>query len=105
MNVTKKYKENLTKFEKLALWINTYIGTIEFTVFCFVLVTIPIFRPETQTVIFYISSGYLQLILLPLIIMGGNLQTKHHEIVAEEQFEKLLKNEQKIEKILSLLEK
>lgn len=102
INGNKTHTDNLSKFDRFALWINNHVGTIEFTILCFVLVTIPLLKPSTQTVIFYISSGYLQLVLLPLIIMGGNIQAKHAEEVAEAHY----KNQVALEKkLLELIEK
>ena len=101
INGNKKHKESLSRFDKLALWVNDHCGTIEFTIFCFVLVSIPILKPSTQTVIFYISSGYLQLLFLPLILMGSNLQQKHAEKVEESHFENMKALE---ERIISLIE-
>ena len=88
----------LTRFEKFAIWINNHIGTIEFTLLCFILVSIPLINSKTQAVVFYISSGYLQLILLPLIIMSQNIQNKIADFHNENHYKK-------IEKILDIIEK
>ena len=89
-------KRPLTKFEKIAVWVNNRIGTIEFAILCFILVTIPIVEPRTQTVIFYISSGYLQLVLLPLIIMGGNIQSRQMEEMEKSHYDHIKNLEKKI---------
>jgi len=93
-------KKPLTKVERLAVWVNNRIGTIEFAVLCFILVTIPLVAPRTQTVIFYISSGYLQLILLPLIIMGGNIQSRQMQDIEGAHYEYLKKLEERIVKTI-----
>lgn len=86
----------LTKTEMIALWINDHVGTIEFAIFCLILVTVPIAAPRTQTVIFYISSGYLQLVLLPMILLGGNIQSRRMEEIEEERYKHMLGLEERI---------
>lgn len=86
--------------EKIAVWVNTKVGTIYFALFCFLLVTIPIIFPKSYYIVFYISSGYLQLILLPLIIIGGNIQTQQAEKLAEDHYKHLLQVEEKITRLL-----
>ncbi len=105
INGTQHHKDNLTKIEKFALWLNSHLGTMGFAIFCFILVTIPIFKPNTQTVIFYISSGYLQLIFLPLILMGSNLQQKHAEHVEEAHYKNMLEMLEKIEPTKDIIKK
>ena len=56
-------------------------------------------------VVQYVSSGYLQLIFLPLIMVGQNLQGRHAEIRAEHDYETNIKAEKEIESILLHLEK
>ena len=72
---------------------------------CVVLVTIPLLLPPTLPVIQYLSSGYLQLILLPLIMVGQNLQGRHAELRAENDYKTNVKAEKEIEAILLHLEK
>jgi len=104
-NVNEIHRSRLTKTDKLALFITKNVGTMAFFYFCFVLVTIPLIFKGTMTAIFYISSGYLQLILLPLIMVGQNLQGRHAELRAEHDYETNVKAEKEIEAILLHLEK
>lgn len=104
-NTNEVHRSRLSKTDKVALFITKYVGTMTFFYFCFVLVTIPLIFKGTMTAIFYISSGYLQLILLPLIIVGQNLQGRHAEIRAEHDYETNVKAEKEIEAILLHLEK
>jgi uncharacterized membrane protein len=53
----------------------------------------------------YISSGYLQLILLPLILVGQNLASRHSELRSEHDYQTNIKAEKEIEAILLHLEK
>jgi hypothetical protein len=103
-NVNIEHKEKLTRLERVAVWLTDRIGTMSFFFFCLVMVTIPLIFPTTMPVVQYISSGYLQLILLPLIMVGQNLQGRHAEARAEADFEINTKAEQEIEAILLHLE-
>lgn len=88
----------LTKTDKLALFITNKIGTMGFFYICVILVTVPLFLPPTMPIVQYISSGYLQLILLPLILVSQNLQNRHAEIRAQRDYETNIKAEMEIEK-------
>lgn len=57
---------------KVADWLVSRVGTMKCFYLLAILTTIPLLFPITMPVIQYISSGYLQLILLPLIIVAGN---------------------------------
>jgi len=91
---------------KIADFLVSKVGTMSCFYFFMLLSTIPVIFPETMTVIGYISSGYLQLILLPLIMVSTNrtdmirvqkaerewkihLVTDRIEELAEERFEML----------------
>jgi len=104
-NVNKEHKDSLTKAQRVALFITNHIGTIEFAIFCVLLVSIPLIWKSTMSVILYISSGYLQLVFLPLIMVGQNLQSRHSEKRAESEYELNVKNDQQIKSILEKLEK
>ena len=104
-NVNEIHRSRMSKTDKLALFITKHVGTMSFFYFCFILVTIPLIFKGTMTAVFYISSGYLQLILLPLIMVGQNLQGRHSELRAEHDYETNIKAEKEIEAILLHLEK
>ena len=105
VNTNEIHKSRLSKTDKIALFITSKIGTMSFFYLCLVLVTLPLFFRPTMPVIQYISSGYLQLILLPLILVGQNLQSRHSELRAQHDYETNLKAEKEIEAILLHLEK
>lgn len=103
-NANEMHERSLTEVERVALWVVDRIGTVGFFLFCVLLATTPIILPSTMPVIQYVSSGYLQLILLPLILLGQNLQGRHSEARAEADFKVNLKAEQEVMKILKHLE-
>lgn len=98
-------KIQLSKADKTALFITNKIGTMGFFYLCVVLVTIPLFLPPTMPIVQYISSGYLQLILLPLILVGQNLANRHSELRAQHDYETNVKAEKEIELLLQILQR
>lgn len=104
-NTNEVHKSRLSRSDKIAVFITRHVGTMTFFYFCFVLVTIPLFWKPSLPFIQYISSGYLQLILLPLIMVGQNLQGRHAELRAQHDYETNVKAEKEIEAILLHLEK
>lgn len=103
-NVNEVHKKRLSVSQRIALWGIKHVGTMEFFYFCIVLVTLPLIFPTILPVVQYISSGYLQLILLPLIMVGQNLQGAHSELRAEQDYETNKKAEKEIETVLLHLE-
>lgn len=99
------HKNTLSPLDKFAMFITNTVGTMGFFFICCVLVVIPLFVVSTLPVVQYISSGILQLILLPLIMVGQNLQGRYTEIRAQHDFETNVKAEKEIETILLHLEK
>ena len=104
-NTNEVHRSRLSKTDKLALFITKKIGTMGFFYLCVILATLPVFVPTTISVVQYISSGYLQLILLPLILVGQNLQSRHSELRTQHDYETNVKSEKEIEAILLHLEK
>lgn len=104
-NTNEVHKQRLSRTDKIALFITRRIGTMTFFYACLVLVTIPIVYNPALPLVQYISSGYLQLILLPLILVGQNLQGRHAKLRAQHDYETNVKAEKEIESILLHLEK
>lgn len=104
-NTNEVHRSRLSKTDKIALFITTRIGTMGFFYFCLILVSLPLIFSSAMPVVQYLSSGYLQLILLPLILVGQNLQSRHSELRAQHDYETNLKAEKEIEAILLHLEK
>jgi uncharacterized membrane protein len=104
-NTNEVHKSRLSKTDKLALFITTKVGTMGFFYSCLILVTLPLIFSWAMPTVQYLSSGYLQLILLPLILVGQNLQSRHAELRAQHDYETNIKAEKEIEAILLHLEK
>ena len=103
-NVNEIHKDNLSITDKIALWITNKVGTFGFFVFTICLTLRPFIIPGLMTAVQFISSAFLQLVLLPLIMIGQNLQSKHSEERAEADFEINTKAEVEIRTILEHLE-
>jgi len=114
-NVNVKHCESLTKMEKFALWITERIGTMGFFFIVFFWTLIWLgwnvfvpnnfkFDPYPAFVLWLFISNMIQLFFLPLIMVGQNLQGRHAEFRAENDFETNLKAEKEIESILKKLE-
>ena len=115
-NININHKESLTPSEKFAVWITDRIGT---TGFFFIILIWTIlwflwnifapaklhFDPFPAFVLWVFISNVLQLFFLPLLMISQNLQERHAEMRAENDFEINLKAEKEIEVILENLEK
>ncbi len=104
-NVNHEHKESLRKHEKVMLSIAGGVGTATFFVFCVLLTFTPLVFPSTLAVVQFISSAFLQLVLLPVILIAGNLQARHDQIRADADYETNIKAEKQIEEILKRLKK
>ena len=114
-NANIRHKEKLSKLDTLALWITNKVGSMGFFMLVFTWsaswivwnTMAPIhlrFDPYPAFVLWLIISNMLQIFLMPLIMVGQNLQSRHSEIRAEEDYLINKKAELEIETILVHLE-
>ncbi len=114
-NVNKSHRAKLTKMNKLALWITEHVGSMGFFLVIFfwtigwlgwnTLAPVSIrFDPYPAFVLWLFISNMIQIFLMPLIMVGQNLQSRHSEIRAEEDYAINKKSENEIEVILRHLE-
>lgn len=100
------HHDSLSMNEKIALKATNFFGSMPmfylFIIWAF-LPIIPILA-QFQPIILYISAGIIQLVALPLIIVGQNLQSRHSEIRAEEEFNTTNTSYKDIEHILKHLD-
>ena len=114
-NINIEQKESLTLLEKFAVWVTEHIGTMGF--FFFILffnaiwiswnVLAPVemvFDAGWSFLILLFINNILQILFMPLIMVGQNLQGRHSEARAEADFEVNTKAENEIETILVHLE-
>lgn len=114
-NINEEHRKKLTRLERLAVWITDRVGSMGFFIIIFVwtivwlgwntLVSQPLrFDPFPAFVLWLFISNMLQIFLMPLIMIGQNLQGRHSEARAESDFDINVKAEKEIEAILLHLE-
>ncbi len=114
-NVVIEQKEKLTNLEKAAIWITEKVGTMGFFIIIFAWTIIWLswnmfapqslrFDPYPAFVLWLFISNMIQIFLMPLIMVGQNLQGRHSEARAEADFDVNTKAEEEIETILQHLE-
>jgi len=114
-NVNAEHKKSLTRLERLAVWITNKVGSMGFFIIIFVWTIIWLgwntlapkelrFDPFPAFVLWLFISNMLQIFLMPMIMIGQNLQGRHAEARAESDFDINVKAEMEIETILLHLE-
>lgn len=114
-NINQKHQSNLSSINKVALWITNRVGSMVFFLIIFVWTILWLswnslapanmkFDPYPAFVLWLFISNMIQIFLMPLIMVGQNLQSAHSELRAEEDFEINKKAETEIETILMHLE-
>jgi len=115
INANIKHKESLSALDRLALWITNHIGTMGFFFIIFlwtvlwlswnILAPGPLkFDPFPAFVLWLFISNMIQIFLMPLIMIGQNLEGRHAEARAEADFDVNTKAEREVETILQHLE-
>lgn len=114
-NVNVLHRERLSKMDKLALFVTQRIGTMGFffiiLTWTFIWLSFNVFAPKNLRfdpypafVLWLFISNLIQLHLMPLLLIGQNVQGKHAELRSEHDFETDKKAEKEIETILMHLE-
>ncbi len=115
LNANREHRQHLTDLERLALWITGHVGTMGFflIIFCWTVSWLSWnmlapqglrFDPFPAFVMWLFISNMIQIFLMPLIMIGQNLQGRHAEARAEADFDVNTKAEREIETILLHLE-
>jgi uncharacterized membrane protein len=113
--VNVEYRKKLSRLERLAIWITERVGTMGFFLAIFVWTIVWLgwntlapeavrFDPFPAFVLWLFLSNVIQIFLMPLIMVGQNLQGRHAETRAQADFEVNTKAEREIEAILLHLE-
>ena len=114
-NVNIEHKKKITGLARIALWITEYVGSMGFLILVLSWTGLWLawntlapqtyrFDPYPAFVLWLFISNMLQIFLMPLIMIGQNLQAEHSELRAEADFEINTKAESEIETILMHLE-
>lgn len=120
-NVNRQHEESLSALERVAIVITDRVGTMGFFLIIFtwtviwtgyniIASEIPAsglkpFDPFPAFVAYLLISNVIQILLMPLIMVGQNLQGRHSEMRAESDYEINIKAEQEVKAILHHLER
>jgi len=114
-NTHTEVTNNLSPLNKVALFITDRVGTFGFFLLIFAWTILWLgwntlgpssgrFDPAMGFVLYLFLCNVIQILLMPLIMVGQNLQGMHTEARAEHDLEVNIKAEQEIEVILQHLE-
>ena len=114
-NVRIEEREKLSRLEKFAVSVTERIGTMGFFLIILGWTVVWIgwntlappawqFDPYPAFVFWLFVSNMIQILLMPLIMIGQNLQGRHAEARAQSDFEVNIKAEREIETVLEHLE-
>jgi len=114
-NINVEMRENLSRLDRLAVWITTHVGTMGFFLVILLwtvlwlgwnFLTPPALQFDAPMgfVFWLFLSNLIQILLMPLIMVGQNVIGRHAEARAEHDLQINIKNEQEIEVILHHLE-
>ena len=114
-NVNAEFAGGLSRLERVAVWITDHVGSMGFFLIIFgwtvswlawnTLAPRAVrFDPAPAFVMWLFVSNMIQIFLMPLIMVGQNLQARHAEARAQSDYEVNVKAEREIEAILLHLE-
>lgn len=114
-NIHQEAIKHLSRLDKLAVWITEHVGTMGFFLIIFAWSALwltwnflapkeLVFDPPMGFVFWLFISNLIQILLMPLIMVGQNVQGDHSALRAEHDLEVNVKAEQEITVILEHLE-
>jgi hypothetical protein len=86
-------KKKVTPSEWIADFLVSKVLTMKFFFLCNIIAFIPLVAPQTMTVLQFISSSWLQLVMLPLLGVVANRQEEVNARRAEREYRMLLVND------------
>lgn len=109
-NSNELYRALLKDSERFAIWLTDRVGTIGFFLIIFIWTLSWLswnvwgpadlrFDPYPAFVFWLFISNMIQIFLMPLIMVGQNLQGKHAEVRAENDYQANMKAEAEIREI------
>jgi uncharacterized membrane protein len=114
-DVNEGHSQHLKPLERIAIWITDHVGSMGFFLVILTWTLLWLgwnalgpkqarFDPFPAFVLWLFISNMIQICLMPLIMIGQNLQSRHSEARAESDYEVNVKAEREIEAILMHLE-
>src|SRR5438874_5286132 len=120
VNVNKQHEDEMSPLDRLAIYITEHVGTMGFFFMIFtwtvlwcgynIIATevtslhLKPFDPFPAFVAYLLISNVIQIMLMPLIMVGQNVQSRHADLRSETDLEVNVKAEREIEVILHHLE-
>lgn len=115
-NTYAEIKASMSQLEKLAVWITEHVGTMAFFLLILGWTVIWLgwnflapprlqFDPPMGFVFWLFISNMIQILLMPLLMIGQNIQGRQSEARAEHDLDVNIKAEAEIETILNHLER
>lgn len=105
-NVNKRHKANMSLLDRAGFGITRAVGTMVCAVVFFglSLVSLPaaIKSHDLIIIVGWIAQTFLQLVLLPIIMVGQNIQSKHSEVMADEEFKTTQTTYKDLEHLIAL---
>lgn len=113
-NVNAEHQSGLSPMDRLALTITTKVGTMGFFLIIFTWTLVWLgwnllaprhlqFDPPSAFVFWLFISNLIQIMLMPLIMVGQNVQGRHAELRAESDYDVNVRAEQEVAEILQRL--
>lgn len=114
-DINSEHAEQLSRLDRIALAITDRVGTMGFFLIIFswtvlwlgwnLLAPKPLqFDPPMAFVLWLFISNMIQIFLMPLLMVGQNLQGRHAELRAQSDYEVNVRAEHEIDAILQHLE-
>lgn len=114
-NVNKENQDQLSGLDRLAMWITSHVGTMGFFILIFIWTAFWLswnnlapqslrFDPAPAFVLWLFISNMIQIFLMPLLMVGQNLQARHSEGRSQADYETDVKAEREMEAMLQHLE-
>jgi uncharacterized membrane protein len=120
-NVREQHEKSLTALDRMAVWITERVGTMGFFLIIFAWTVIwtgynmlaslapalhwKAFDPFPAFVAYLLISNVIQILLMPLIMVGQNIQGRQADIRAQNDYEINCKAEMEVELILQHLDR
>lgn len=76
--------------DKIAIFITNIVGTMWCAYAFSIMVMLPLYYPSALNIVQFISSAFLQLVLLPLIMVGQNVLSRSSEDRAKKDHKMLI---------------
>lgn len=119
-SINQTHKNSMKLLDKVGFSITRAVGTmitaILFTVLALISLPAALKTHDKIIIVAWIAQTFLQLVLLPIIMVGQNIQGKHTEVMADEEFKTtqttykdlehlILVNQKQLELLLTLAKK